>query len=186
MAATITAVSTWNFNGTYNAGISGSGSVSVVNASATGSNSAVIPNFELVYGTGTTIDSSSRTPVNDWYIWQGSIGATSTKSVELYGGSDTNPFGVALAFTHLKYFFVGVIAPDGIISVRVGPQNTAAAWQGPWGGTGATVYKSTYYRDEWCGLAAGSAVTDVTADIFPVYNPGAASLTALIIIAGKK
>lgn len=185
MAATLTATSTWSFSGTYNTGTTGTTIVAIVNASATGSNSAVIPNFGMTYGTGTTIDSNSLTPVNEWYVWQGSISGSGTKSIDLTGGSDANPFGTALAFTYIKYYFVGIIAPDGIISVKVGPQGTSNAWQGPWGGTGATVYRSAYYRDEWCGLAAGSAVTAGTGDLFIVTNPGGSALTALILIAGK-
>lgn len=185
MAATITMTSGLKIDGTYNAGATGHSNLDRVQAGSDGSNSAILPNFGLTYGTGTVVDSNGLVPVNDWYIFQGTIAAGATKSIDLIGGADVNPFGTALAFTVLKYALVGIISPDGIIKVQIGPRGVSNAWQGPWGGTGVTVYQETQYRWEWTGPAAGIAVTAGTGDLFLVKNPGAADLTCFIFLAGK-
>jgi hypothetical protein len=119
---------------------------------------------------------------NKLYFFQGAIASGATKSINLNGGSDKDVDGVALALSKIKYALVAVISPDGVKYVQVGPRGVSSAWQGPWGGTGATVYINVPYRWEYCGLAAGIAVS--SGELFVVKNPGGASLNVLIALMG--
>lgn len=191
MVATLTGQSRLTVDITYNSNPDGATNPFRISG-APNSNSLVIPDIKLIYGTGTVLDANGAIPVNDEYFFYGTIAAGATKSIDLIGGADANPFGTALAFTHIKYGLVcniGTVAaggPDGISSVQVGPRGVANAWQGPWGGVGATVYEEVYWRWEYPGPAAGIAVTAGTGDLFLVKNNGAADVTAMIYLAGKK
>jgi hypothetical protein len=189
MAQTLTGSTNLNATFTYNAGLIGSSLVAALNAGPQGSGGAVLPNPAFLYGTPASITSGNLI-VNSEYSWVGSIGATTAKNVALYGGADNDPFGTALAFTSLTYFLVAVLypaggtAPDALNYLEIGPRGVTHGWGGAWGGTGATVYETCYYRKEWIGPGAGASVA--TTDLFCVYNPGATAITALIHIVGSK
>ncbi len=192
MTATLRGTSKVSLDVVYNANFTGYSHLSKILAGPNGTNDASFPDVTLSYGTGTVLDGAGAIPCNDIFFWQGTIAAGATKSIDLTGGSDANPDGVALAFTVVKYFLVANLglatgaAPDGIQSLQVGPRNVTNAWQGPWGGVGATVYETVYWRLEYAGPAAGITVTAGTGDLFIVKNPGASDMTVLIFIAGKK
>ncbi len=186
MTATITGLSKKSLELTYNAGYTGYSHLTKINAGPNGTNGAQFPDIGFSYGTGTVLDGAGAIPVNDIYFFQGTIAAGATKSIDLIGGADLNPDGIALAFTKIKYALVAIVDPDGIVSLQVGPRNVSNAWQGPFGGVGATLYETVYWRWEWGGPAAGTTVTADTGDLFIVKNPGAGDLTVIIAIAGKK
>jgi hypothetical protein len=81
---------------------------------------------------------------------------------------------------------VGIDSPDGSKAVRVGPQNQANAWQGWFGGLGATVYDLEYWWLARMGPPAGWAVTAGSADQFVLYNPGATSIDVNVAIIGVR
>jgi hypothetical protein len=131
----------------------------------------------LTYGSGAN-------QANQLFYDYRTLAATTFDNLDL-SGSLTDGIGNTSTFTKVKFAAVAVVSPDGSIKVRVGPQNQANAWQGPWGGTGATVYKEVPY---WDVIAkeplVGYTVTNASLDIFSVYNPGASPITYAIIIAG--
>lgn len=184
MAATISFTAAFSATGTYNSGASGSGRVDNF---AVGSNSFIVPNVTLSYGTDTVLDSAGAIPCNDWYDEIRTVTATSNISITLNGGADTNPFGTALAFTKIKYVLIAIITtPTGIIFANVGPTNVSNTAQLWFGGTGATAYEQVYWRAEHAGPAAGWTTNSTTASIFYIANPGGASLSVGVFIAGTK
>ncbi len=184
MAANLSFTAGITLSGSYNAGASATGDVSNTSLGAGGSNNAVVPNVTLSYGNGTVLDGNSANPAQVIYHKQFTIAATTMKTISLNGGADTDNTNTALAMTKAKYFLVYILAPDGVISCRVGPQNQANAWQGPWGGLTAAVYDVCYYRREWAGPAAGVTITPATAMNFQIYNPGAGTITVGLFFAG--
>lgn len=192
MAQTLTGTIRVTVDLTYNNNPAGFANPARLNAGPNGSNSAVVDDVTLSYGTGTVLDAAGAIPVNSTFFWQGTIAAGATKTVDLIGTADDDPFGVDLAFTVVKYFFVanlGTVAaggPDGISYVLVGPNAIANAWQGPFGGVTAVAALTVYWNWSMGGPAVGWTVTAGTGDLFMVKNPGAADVTALIAIAGKK
>jgi hypothetical protein len=187
MAAIITGATKFNLNLTYNNNTVGAPTVTALSVSnSPGSSGVATPDISFQFGAGTTLATGNIISFGaPPYIWQGTIAATTQKSITMNGGSDVDVTGTALALTKCRYFCVTVLDPDGIISVQVGPKGITNAWQGPWGGVGATVYEQVAFRKEWIGIAAGLAVTPSTAMIFGVYNPGAATITVQIVIAGS-
>ena len=121
---------------------------------------------------------------NKLYIGKRTIAAATFDNIDL-AGSLVDGLGNTLTFANLKLALAAIVTPDGTKSLRVGPQGVANAFQGPWGGTAAAVYRTFKNWD----LAVyepvtGFPVTAGTGDIFPVYNPGATSLDFWLLLAG--
>ena len=121
---------------------------------------------------------------NKAVITRRTVAATTYDNLDL-SGSLVDGLGNTTSFTFLKLAIVALVSPDGTKKVRVGPQNQSNAWQGPWGGVGATVYREVPYWDVvvWEPVA-GYAVTNASTDIFPVYNPTGSSLDYVVLLAG--
>ena len=191
MAATFPGTDKVAIDVTFNTGGVGINTSARIQASAAGASAAIIPDFTMVYGTGTVLDANGAVPVNSLYFFQGTIANGTTKSIDLIGGADLDVFGVAMNLTKVKWFCVANIGtaagavPDGINKLYVGPQGVANAFSTPWGGAGATVYEECYWSKQCRGPATGWVVTASTADLFQVKNPGGTDLTVLIAIAGK-
>ena len=122
---------------------------------------------------------------NCLYFEQGrSLAATTYDNFDLYGGL-TDAFGTTINAASLKLAIVAIDTPDGTARLQVGPQSQTNAAQLGWGGTGATAYQTVY---DWWKVsnmsAAGWAITAGTADVFPVYNPTAGSISYSILLAG--
>lgn len=110
--------------------------------------------------------------------------ATTYDNLDLAGGLSDN-LGNTLTFTKIKLAILALATPDGTANLRVGPQAQSNVMQGPWGGTGATVYKTVYHSDIiWRELVAGFTVTAGTGDIFPIYNPTGSSVIYTLLLAG--
>lgn len=122
--------------------------------------------------------------VNLWHLKQYTLAATSFNLHDLAGGL-TDYKGVALTFAKIKFIYVALVTQDGANALRIGPQNQSNPWVGPWGGTGATVYKTIYSDWEDFRPVTGHTVVAGTGDIFPVYNPGASSVTYLLWVLGN-
>ena len=112
------------------------------------------------------------------------LAATTFDLIDLAGGL-TDYKGATITFAKVKWIYVALSTQDGTNALRIGPQNQANAWQGPWGGTGATVYRTTYTDWEFYRPVTGTTVTAGTGDIFPVYNPGAGSVDYLLWVLGN-
>lgn len=124
----------------------------------------------------------------EWYTDEFTIasGAGGTNHFDLAGSLVSQLHGGTLTFTVVKLLVVAIDAPNGTKKLQVGPQGVAAAWQGPWGGVGATVYTEVV---SWSVLVndpfTGYAVTATTADVLGVVNNSGTSVTARILIVGE-
>jgi hypothetical protein len=134
--------------------------------------------ISLTYGTGSG-------QADKWHLGERTLATVTYDLLDLAGGSLADPLGNALTFTAVKLVLVALETPNGTRVLRVGPQNQSNPWPGPWGGTGATVYKTVTHWDLVAyEPVAGFAVTAGTGDIVPIYNSTGASIDYAILIAG--
>lgn len=139
-----------------------------------------IPALALSLGFGT-----GSGKANKFYFGKRTLAATTFDLIDL-SGSLVDFTGTTIAFTKLKLAIVSLDVPGVSTSLRAGPQNQSNSFQGAFGGAGATVYKTIL---DWEFVVkettAGYTVTAGTGDIFPVYNPGAASLDYYVLLVGE-
>jgi len=138
----------------------------------------LLPSLRLQFTNGT-----GSGAVNKFHLSRRTLATVTYDLIDLAGGL-TDLDGAAITFTAIKRILVVMTAPDGTASLRIGPQNQSNPWAGPWGGTGATVYETIVWRKELLHPYAGWTVTAGTGDIFPIYNPGASSVTYCLWIMG--
>lgn len=141
-------------------------------------NSGFLPSRirSLSYGTGAN-------QVNKIYFAKRTLAATTFDLLDLAGGL-TDPTGATITMTALKLAYIALMTQDGTNALRIGPQAQANAGAFMWGGTGATVYHTTYSDWEDYRPITGWTVTAGTGDIFPIYNPGATSVDYAILLLG--
>jgi hypothetical protein len=140
----------------------------------------VLPSLDQTFSYGT-----GSGKVNMWYLARRTLATVTFDLLDLAGGL-TDYKGAAITFTKIKRILLVVIDPDGTKTLRIGPQNQSAPFIGPWsGGTGATVYNTVFRKFDQDEPYAGWAVTATTADILPIYNPGASSVTYLLWLLGE-
>ncbi len=151
---------------------------------AKGANGLTLADVVLTFGSGTTL-SNGALYANQLYRASTVITAGSNLDLDLYG-SLLNPFGETINFATLRAILIGVASADGSAALRVGPQNVTHAFQGPWGGGGATVYETVYWQQLWLSGQAGWTVTDGALDVLRINNPGASSVTAQILLIGTQ
>lgn len=133
--------------------------------------------IELAYGSGSG-------QANKAVLQKRTLTATTYDLLDLAGGL-TDGVGNTVTFTSIKLALVAIVAPDGSKKVRTGPQNQSNPFVSYCGGSSAVTYKLVTHWDVviWEPVA-GYAVTAGSADIFPIYNPGASSLDYYILLAG--
>lgn len=130
----------------------------------------------LTYGTG-----SGQA---NWAYYASRTVATVTADNLDLSGSLTDGLGNTISATKLKLLVVAVSSPDGTKTIRVGPRGVANTLQGPWGGTGATVYTDVTTWHVLYEPVAGWNVVGGSSDILGIYNPSASSVTYSILMAG--
>jgi hypothetical protein len=120
---------------------------------------------------------------NKLYIASRTVATVTADNLDL-AGSLADGLGNTITFTSLKLMLFAITSPDGTKTLRIGPRNQSNPFQGPWGGTGATVYQDVTHH--WYGYepVAGWAVTAGTGDILGVYNPSAGSVTYTVLLVG--
>ena len=120
---------------------------------------------------------------NKLYYASRTVATVTADNLDL-AGSLSDSLGNTLTFTSLKLMLFAVSSPDGTKTLRIGPRNQSNPFQGPWGGTGATVYQDVTHH--WYGYepVAGWTVTAGTGDILGVYNPSAGSVTYSVLLVG--
>lgn len=148
-----------------------------------GSGSDGVGTFPSISGTFT--DGTGSNQCNEWFHGQYVITAGSNQDLDL-SGSLNNIITPTVVFTGIRQLIVALISPTDGYVVRVGPQGVTNAWQGFWGGVGATVY--SVGDPVIHGKAGGTAVavTAGTGDILRLNNPNAGSITVQVHILGTK
>jgi hypothetical protein len=132
--------------------------------------------LSFTYGTGSG-------QANKLYYASRTVATVTADNLDL-AGSLADGLGNTITFTSLKLMLFAVLEPDGTDTLRIGPRNQSNPFQGPWGGTGATVYQDVTHH--WYAYApvAGWTVTAGTGDILGVYNPSAGSVTYSVLLVG--
>lgn len=129
----------------------------------------------------TFADGNGSGQAETWYSGERIVAATTADNLDL-SGVLSNVFGVSIAAVKVKWIILAIVTPDGTKTIRIGPRNQANAWQGPWGGTGATVYQDVTHWQPFFEPVNGWSVTAGTGDILGIYNPSAVSVTYRIWI----
>jgi hypothetical protein len=175
MANTVTATLQLTGSGTFE---KDTDLTSAVEAFSIGSNDFDEIKHEFTNGTG-------NNQINSIWFDERTIAASGNDDLDLAGGL-TDVYGATITFAILKIILIDIDTPDGTKSVLVGPAGVANGFQGPFGGTGATVYltvkESLYIVEPWTGWT----VTAGTGDILRVTNgSGAASVIYRILLGGE-
>jgi hypothetical protein len=126
-------------------------------------------------------DGNGSEEAEAWWHDERTVAATTADNIDL-AGSLTGPFGVTVTALKIKWIILAIDTPDGIKTIRVGPRGVSNAFQGPWGGTGATVYQDVTHHLPLFEPFTGWTVTAGTGDILGIYNPSAVSVTYRIWI----
>lgn len=136
----------------------------------------------LVY---TFASGTSSGQFDNWWHDSRTVTATTYDNLDLRGGTVSTKLNLILDFQKIKLGVISIRSPDGTKSLLVGPQNITNAWQGPWGGVGATVYTTVLHSHVFAfDPYTGFAVAAGTGDILGIYNPGASSVTYDIFLLG--
>lgn len=136
--------------------------------------------FDITFANGTASEQA-----NQEYIARYTITATTMQSIDL-AGSLTNIFGTTITFATLKIIHVKLRSPDGTKAFRIGPQNVANAFIGPWGGSSAIAYELCQTMYFAVAPYTGWTVTAGTVDLLNIYNPGATSIDVDVWLVGTQ
>jgi hypothetical protein len=127
---------------------------------------------------------SGNLQANNWWADERTVAAGADDDLDL-SGTLSNVFAELLSLTAIKLLIILIKDADGVKKLVVGPQGLTGAFQGPWGGVGAT--NSTAVDNfgvpinhPWGGYPIAAGATDK----LRVHNPGAAPVTYKILIAG--
>lgn len=142
-------------------------------------------NFDSIVASIAKSSGTGSGQANEMWHDERTLTTTSTDSLDLAGGL-TNGLGVTVTFTKIKLAIIAIDAPDGTKKLRVGPNNTANAWQGWFGGVGANVYEEVLDWVVHLDFRTGWTVTAGTGDLLIINNPSAGSVTYRILLVGTK
>jgi hypothetical protein len=172
--------------------IAGSGSLtdipatinSVEESGTVGSGSFGGPNdINLILSPGT-----GNLQANQWYLCRRTCDATSSDNLNLNDATSgiVNGLGQHLELAQVTAIIIALTAPDGTLTLRVGPQGVSDAWKGPFEGVGSTCYLNVTDFAVLAGRFGDGlgTVTDTTANILGISNPGATNITYDIWIIG--
>lgn len=140
--------------------------------------SSGFPTFDMTFENGT-----GNGQANEMYVGRSTVAGTTTVSLDL-AGSLVNPVNETITFATIKLILVIIRSPDGTKALRVGPQNVANAFVGPF--NAATAYITTSQHAFMFTNYTGWTVTAGSVDIFPIHNPSGTSLDADVLLIGTK
>lgn len=153
-------------------------SSTTVESQTAGFGGAILPQLAYAYTYGV-----GDAQVNKWYLARRTLAGTTYDDLNLTTGLAA--LGVTQAFTKLRQVFVAIVDPDGTKRLRIGPQgrsNAATLW---FQDKTTNFWVETYTHFDMQRPITGWTITATTADIFPIYNPGATSLTYAIWLMGN-
>lgn len=129
-------------------------------------------------------DGTGADQANKWFRKYITLTAGASTSIDLVGGSDTDPFGQVNNLTRVVAFLVAIVDPDGTKAIRVGPQAGANPFVGPF--NASTAYLTVkYWHLSAEPSATGWAVTGGANDTFHLNNPSASSVSFVVWILGS-
>jgi hypothetical protein len=130
----------------------------------------------------TITDGTGAGQCNKWYRAYRTLTAGSADNLDL-AGSLLDPFGNTLTFTGIKYIAISLISASANGTNKLVMGNATNPFVGPLSSAGTIdIFDSL---ELYHPGASGWSVTAGTADILKINNPGAASVTYCILIAGN-
>jgi hypothetical protein len=132
---------------------------------------------QFALGFGTTANNG-----NQYHVRKFTLADLNNLDIDLKATED--PWNNVIDFTAVKWLFLAIIAPDGTKALRVGPQNLATPFQGPWSVTGA---------DGWSEVKNWQPLIDEPVNGYPVTagnknfrirNQSGVSVSGILWIAG--
>ena len=151
-----------------------------IGGGTSGSSAMSAIQFAVINGTG-----SSQADL--WFHDERSVTTGNNDNLDLAGVLINPITGAVLTFVEIRLILIRIISPDGTKSLRIGPQGVANAWQGPWGGTGATVYDTVHdIFLRWNRYDGGlvTAVTAGSADLLVISNQSGVTVVYDVWIIG--
>jgi hypothetical protein len=132
--------------------------------------------------TRTITDGTGAAQCNKYYRSYRTLTAGSADNLDL-AGSLLDPFGNTLTFTGIKYIAIALISASANGTNKLVLGNATNPFVGPFSSAGTIdIFDSL---ELYHPGASGWAVTAGTGDILKINNPGAASVTYCILIAGN-
>lgn len=123
--------------------------------------------------------------IKQWYNAQRILAASADDDLDL-SGALANEFGESVVLTSVKVLLIAIVAPDGVKKLKVGPQALVLAFQGPFGGVGAT---NCLEVDNWCPVINhpwdGYPVVAGATDKIKINNPSGVTVTYNVLAAGQ-
>jgi hypothetical protein len=125
-------------------------------------------------------DGNGDLQAQQWWHDLRTVAAAGNDDIDL-SGVLASPFNDTLAFLTIRLMLLVIVTPGPTKRLRVGPQNVANGWQGPFGGTGAQAYVEFDQFQKFARTYTGWTVTPATGDILRVNNPGATTDYAILV-----
>lgn len=137
-------------------------------------------------GLCTFADGTGASQANFVYLRSISLVATTYLDIDLKGGGgELDVLNVAMAATAVKLVYLQITTPGASTSLRLGPQNrsnAAALWFADvTTNFYVTVLDQFLIHDKRAGWAIGASTK-----VLSVYNPGAATVAATLVVVGTK
>lgn len=115
-----------------------------------------------------------------------SVPATTMQTYDLKGGGgELDTLNVAMAATAVKFVFLQITTSGASTSLRFGPQNQTDAAQLWYQAVTANFYETVLDKFMMSDARAGWALGASTKKVC-VYNPGASTVAATLIVMGTK
>jgi hypothetical protein len=130
-------------------------------------NSYAAPDVTLSFGTG-------NNQAKEWYRDYRTLAGTTYDQLNF--NTVLNPFGGTIVGLTIRYLGMAIDTPDGVKTLRVGPQGQTNAGQFMFGGVTAAVYFTFTHNFQMLCPITGWTITAGTGMIFPVYNPTGSSI----------
>lgn len=112
-------------------------------------------------------------------------GGTDTITVDLRGGSgELDVTGAVLSLQRVRWVYVELTTPADAKAIRFGPRNVANAWQGWWGGVGASDYTIVPFILDQADPYDNWPVVDATHKVLSIHNPSAIAVVGTLLVGG--
>lgn len=108
-----------------------------------------------------------------------------TIAVDLVGGAgELDVTGAALSLAKVRWVYVEVTTPAAGKAIRIGPRNVANAWQGWFGGVGASDYSIVPDILDFCDRYDNWPVVGASTKILSLHNPSAVAAAGVLLVGG--
>ncbi len=124
--------------------------------------------------------------IDRWWHDKRTLAAATAESLDLRGGTVSDPLALKLDFAKIKVCVISIDTPTNAKRLYIGPNNVANAFQGWFGAVTAGVYEEFYHSLAKIHPYAGWSVTAGTGDLLVIENPTGSEIAYQIFLAGLK